>query len=784
MIGRNISHYRIEEELGRGGMGVVYRARDERLQRSVALKLLPEQIAGQAERRARILAEARAAAALNHPGITTIYEVGEDGDQLFIAMELVAGKTLRAMLSEGALEPRALARLGAQVAEALAAAHAQGVVHGDVKPENIIVQADGRVKLLDFGIARQVAAETLTLTRAAPAASWLPDSQIAGTLAYMAPEQLRAEPTDARADLFSLGVVLYELAAGRRPFAGPTATALIAQILNEPPTPLGSAGPIVPGELARIIHKLLEKNPNSRYQSARELQVDLNNLARDLELGAVLPAAVAGKRAVAVLPFKLLTPNPEDDYLSVALADAVINELGAGGALLIRPTSTVLRYAKQPIDPLLAARELNVQVIVDGSIQKFGPKLRVHVQALNAADGMTLLSSKYDSEMAALFGLQDQMAEALSRALGVRAAPATAEPPTKNPKAYELYLRGAERLSRLNRWDIRTAIELLEDATKLDPRFADAWGRLAEAYLQMGLHFEPGPQWFRRAERVVRRALSLDPQNANAHCARGRILWSAPKRYQNRPALRAHAAALRFNPSCLEALRNRAVIFYHVGLFEEARENLRAGLVIHPEDPLLLLSTGHLHLFLRDYARAEDYYARVLRVDPANLIANLTAPVIPLYQQRLDRAEEQIRAARHVVADPMLTSVEALLWAQRGEKRKAEKAVREALRTGKSLLHAHHTLHYAAAACAVLGQPAQAVQLLRKASATGLPNYPLYRDDPHLASLRNHPPFLRLFADLKRDWEKYRREFAMPSGRYGTASKLSAPPFDMPSPAP
>ena len=226
MVDRTISHYRIECELGKGGMGIVYRAHDDRLRRNVALKILPSEIASRAERRARVLAEARAAASLNHPGITTIYEVGEEDGQVFIVMELVSGKTLRALSSDGPMEPKALARVGAEVAEALAAAHAQGVVHGDIKPENIIVQPDGRVKLLDFGIARQRAAETLTVTRSLSAHPWLPDSQIAGTLAYMAPETLRGELTDARADLFSLGVVLYELTARRRPFPGPTTTAL------------------------------------------------------------------------------------------------------------------------------------------------------------------------------------------------------------------------------------------------------------------------------------------------------------------------------------------------------------------------------------------------------------------------------------------------------------------------------------------------------------------------------------------------------------------------------
>lgn len=766
MVGQTLGNYRIVEEIGKGGMGVVYRAYDERLRRNVALKLLPEEIASHADRRTRILAEARAASALNHPGITTIYEVGEEGEQLFIVMELVTGRTLRAMLADGPAEPRTLARVGAQVAEALAAAHAQGVVHGDVKPENIILQADGRVKLLDFGIARQTAAETLTLTQSKAAHAWLRDSEVAGTLAYMAPELFRGEPTDARADLFSLGVVLYELAAGRRPFPGPTATALTSQIVNDPAPPLTGAPNLVPAELARIVHKLLEKQPGSRYQSAREVQVDLTNLARDLELGAVLPAAVAGKRAVAVLPFKLLTPNPEDDYLSVALADAVINQLSASGELLVRPTSTVMRYVKQSTDPLLAARELNVQVIVDGSIQKFGQRLRVHVQAWKAADGSTLLSGKHESEMADLFGLQDKIADALARALGsepAAAAGAPAEPPTKNPAAYELFLRAVERLSRFNRWDTRTAIEMLENATRLDQRFADAWARLAEAYRLMGIGFEPGPRWIRQAERAARRALGLDPSNADAHCARGLVLWTHAKGFQNRAALRALGDALRLNPGSHLALTWQGCVLFHVGLLEEAKQGLTAALATNPDDAFTLVFLGQTALYKGNYEEAEEYHTRALTIDPANLWANLFAPTVPLYTQQPERAAEKIRVSMQVVpGDPLLTSCEALLWAKRGERRKAEQAIQRALRGGKSLSHSHHTLHNAAAAYATIGKPAQAISLLRKASTIGLPNYPVFRDDPHFASLRNHRPYLRLLADLKREYEKYQREFGRP----------------------
>ncbi len=744
-------------------MGEVYRAQDERLRRIVAIKILPGEIASHAERRARILAEARAAAALNHPSITTIYEVGEEGDQVFIVMELVSGKTLRAFLSEGSAEPRTVLRLGAQVAEALAIAHAQGVIHSDIKPENIVLQTEGRVKLLDFGIASQLAAESVTLTRNPSGTSWLPDSQIAGTLAYMAPEQLRGEPSDARTDLFSLGILLYELSSGHRPFPGPTATVLAQQILHDAPPALSACASGLPTELVRIVHKLLEKQPERRYQSAREVQVDLTNLSRDLELGITLPAVAAGKQGVAVLPFKLLTPSAEDEYLSIALADAVINQLGASGELLVRPTSTVMRYAKQSVDPLLAARELNVQVVVDGSIQKFGGKLRAHVQAWNAATGTAVYSAKHDGEIAELFSLQDELADGLTQALGVQCDRSGGRPvktPTDNPRAYELFLRASERLARLNRWDTRTAIEMLEQAVVLDPEFADAWARLAEACALIGVTQEPHPKWLKRADHAIRRALRLDRHNAEVYCASGRVLWTPARGFKHRQALRALNEALQINPGCHAAQIWRCLILMHLGLLEDAKKGLLEALATHPEDALTLVFIGQTALYRGDFEEAEEFQERALRIDPANIWGNGFAPTTLLYGGHLSKAEEKIRMARQVLQDdPWLASCEALLCAKRGEKRKAEGLLRRSLQPAKSFLHTHHMWHTAAASYALLGNPAAAVKLLQRASAHGLPNYPVFRGELHFQSLQTYPAFRALLGKLKREWYGYQREF-------------------------
>lgn len=478
---------------------------------------------------------------------------------------------------------------------------------------------------------------------------------------------------------------------------------------------------------------------------------------------AVLPVGVTGRRAVAVLPFKLLTPNPEDDYLSVALADAVINRLGANGELLVRPTGAVACYAKQAIDPLTVARELNVQVIVEGSIQKFGQRLRLHAQVWNAAESSTLLTVKHDSEMADLFEVQDKIAGAVARALGARATTSSEVPaaaPTKYPLAFELFLRAVERLSRVNLWDTQTAIAMLEKAVKLDPGFVAAWARLAEAYMIMAVTFEPGVRWVRRGDRAIRRALKLDPRNAEAHCERGRALWTPAGNFRNRAALRALSAAVRLSPGSRRAKTWQSVIFLHVGMLEEAKEGLLSVLNTDPEDALSLVFLGQIAMYRWDYDEAEEYHLRAFHIDPTNIWAHLFHPTIALYRGQLEEAAERIRVARQLLRDdPWLQSCDALLWAKRGEFRKAEQLIQRALRGGKPLLHTHHVFHTAAAVHVLVGKPARATELLRKASGMGLPNYPVFRDDPHFHSLSDRPEFLRLIANLKREWAGYRQEF-------------------------
>ena len=744
-------------------MGVIYRAYDQRLLRWVALKMVRDDIAADPVWRSRILEEARAACALSHPAITTIYEVGDGGDGLFIVMELVAGQTLRGTLTGPRVDTRTLLSIGIQIAEALAAAHDCGVIHRDIKPENVMVLPDGRVKLLDFGIARRTTvvdteAFTRGLTDPAAASETVGTIGQAGTLAYMAPELFAGERADARSDLFSLGVLLYESVAGRRPFSDssraftPDDSATLA-------APLESVAPEAPSGLSDVVHKLLERDPSRRTQTAREVASQLNAVLRDVELRAMLPPAMAGRRAVAVLPFRLLSPDPSDAYLSGALTDAVINRLSDGGELLVRPTSAVMRYANQALDSLVAGRELNVSIVIDGSVQRHDRRLRVHVQARSVRDGTTLTSARHEADVVDLFGLQDEVADGLRRALGVQLVPEAGRLST-NAKAGELFLRASERLVAMNRWDMRSAIDMLEDATRLDPEFADAWARLGEACVLMQQMYEPDGKWLPVAQRAIRRALALNPDNALAYSARARAHWMPATGFNVRSALRATTTALRLNPGCQPAWVWQGAIFYHIGLQDDARASLMAALASNPNDPFSLSFLAQTFFETRDYDRARSFTERALAIDRAGLYANLFRPMASIYDGRLDDANRHVREARLAVgSDPMLFGYDALLHAKDGRAAKARTAIKKAAQ-GKSLVHGHHTYHLVAAAAAVLGDARASVTALRKAARSGLPNYSGFRDDPHFESLHRHKPFLELMSALKRETAAYRREFS------------------------
>ena len=565
-VARFLGRYLIEASLGAGGMGEVFRAQDTRLKRIVAVKVLPLNTADDEGLRRRLLNEARAASALNHANIVALYDICTDRDRDFLVMEFVDGQTLTEIIAKQELGLEHLAHIGSQVALALSVAHAAGIVHRDIKPANIMVTKTRDVKVLDFGIAKLVRGPQDTrLTN---------QGEILGTVAYMSPEQTRGEETDFRSDIFSLGCVLYEAATSQTPFKAPSMLGLMHEIATTEPPPPSVYRPELQPEFVRLVMRCLAKDPEQRLESAAELATELKTFTLPIRPEIKV---VSDRTTIAVLPLKVRGPAT-DQYLSVSLAEALIHSLSSTDKLLLRPISSVMRYAADEVDWARAARELNVQVVVEGTVQIVGGRIRVLVQVHRASDTHTLATLKQDGESSDLFALQDRLTDLVSDVFVPRQR-TNNEPrvmPTKHSGAFELYLRAVDRQVHVEKFEMASAIDLLTSATELDPSFADAWGLLAQACAQMGAHLDNDPKWFELGERAIARTLELDPVQCTALCARSMILFSPSRGFQNRAALRALNAAIKIDPVRPTARHQRAAILWHLG-FSDAAENDALG---------------------------------------------------------------------------------------------------------------------------------------------------------------------------------------------------------------
>lgn len=768
MIGTSLAHYEILEEIGAGGMGVVYRARDSRLGREVALKVLGEEIRQDELALERFRREARSASSLNHPGICTIHDIGEHEGRPYIVMELLHGSSLRDKVRGRRLEPYMILDLAIQISGALVAAHAKGLIHRDIKPDNIFVTEGGHAKILDFGLVKLIQPDGWGVGPDDPTCDPHPtltcEGAVVGTVAYMSPEQALNQDVDARSDVFSLGAVLYEMCTGQRAFPGDSAAAVFDAILNRAPADFPPE-PHIPSGLEKIISKTLEKDRDLRCSSAAELHTDLKRLRRD---GAVSGEQVSSgapgvedSKTLAVLPFKILSGGTEDDFLRLALAEAVSHALSRKRELVVRPTSAVMKYVDRDVSPTQVARELNVKVVIEGTIQRLGTNVRVQVQGWEAPTESTILSVKVDGHMNDLFGLQDTLAENLGSSLGIDEKERfAAEPGSQNPKAYEMYLRAGERLLRYTKWDLTAAIEMLRSCVALDPQFSSGWARLAAGCVSMGILMDPDPKWIEEAERAVERALILNPNDPEVWTARGKLLWSPHHGYQHELALRDLGRACD-HPCCpSDAVLWRAVVLGHVGLHDEAISGLSQLLETQPDDLMGRLVMGETLGWKGDLRAAEDHFKETVDRDPTHKYANLFMPMAHLYVDELEKAETAIKKATEFTGEDSMISVsEAMLWAKRGEHERAADLLEVALKHRKSLSHDHHTHHFAAAVYSILGDGENAVQALRQAADGGLPNHPAFLHDKHLHPLHENGDYRNLMAELKNRSEFLRAEF-------------------------
>ncbi|MCI0330275.1 MAG: protein kinase [candidate division Zixibacteria bacterium] len=610
MTDQTVSHYKILEKIGAGGMGVVYKAQDTRLDRTVALKFLPEHLLNDAAAKARFIHEAKGASAINHPNITTVYDIDEAEGKCFIAMEYLEGKTVKALVKENPKLDEALG-IAIQLAEGLAAAHKKELVHRDIKPENIMLTKDGTVKIMDFGLAKLKGQANLTESDATP-----------GTAAYMSPEQARGEETDPRSDLFSFGVVLYELVTGRLPFSGAHAAAVAYSICFEEPERLSG----LPEGLQRILEKALKKNRELRYSSAAELQADLKALRE----GSLLPERSFRRVMLAVLPFENLGP-PEQEHFADGITDEItthlakISELG----VISRTSAMTYKNAKKPLPQI--GRELKVDYVVEGTLRAdtlaHPPRLRVSSQLIRVSDDSHEWAESYDIVVNDIFALQSKIAKKVASALKVtlleNERQALEHKPTMNVEAYQYYQRGNEYLHRgWDKRDYEAAAEMFSKAIQLDPGFALAYAHLSEAHsLLYWFSFDRTETRMNQAKAAVEQAFKLQPGLPEAHMALGSYYYRGFFDYDR--AMQHYAIAQKRLPNSADLSTMVAAVQRRQGKFKEAIGNLKRAFELDPLTYGRSIEVGVTCCFIRRYREAESYFDEDISLAPERSAAHI-----------------------------------------------------------------------------------------------------------------------------------------------------------------
>lgn len=784
IAGSRIGHYVVLSPLGSGGMGEVFLARDDRLHREVALQLLPDGHHEPAARR-RLLTEARLGARLEHPGICAIYEVGEHEGRDYIAMQRIAGETLATLLDRGALGAAAAIDLAIQIADAVAHAHAQGVIHRDLKAQNVMVTPQGRAVVLDFGLARMADPSAMT----ANADTMTSVGIVSGTPSAMSPEQARGEVLDARTDVFSFGILLYEMLAARPPFMGPTNAVVIAAILSSEPPPLGSIAPATSPELQRIVHKCLEKDRDLRYGSMREAAVDLERLKRGTSSGSSTPvpalaaapqsrrrfasalalllvvAAVAVAlhlrerggtsrpiRTLAVLPFRALSVQPQENYLGLGIADAVISRMSGDTGLMVRPTSAVRRYVTADTEVGRVGAQLNVSAVLEGTWQRDGDRLRVTANLLRTSDGASLWSDHFDAHSSDIFDIQDQISDQLASRLRSRLARRQDRGGTRDPRAYEAYTKGLFYFSERgrnaeSRQNSDRAIRLFQEATRLDPNYALAHAQLGYAYAWTASYIDIDSTLITRVEQELATAEQLDPQLSLVHLVRGFILFSPYRGWRIGDAIPEFLEAERLSLVADDGAI--AAMCMHVGVGWERRyeraiaqdptnERLRREFV----DNAYLISLPEVGRRLQKRLLGEEpsasYWLLVRDLDRVRL--NVEGAV----RQRPSDPSAWIALAVLRAAERRCTPVDSLL-------RHYEPLV------PRNRFY-HHITFQIAQAYALCGDTKEAVRWLDVTVAKGFPCYPLFERDWCLDPIRKTPEFLAFMNRLRPVWDGYRRQ--------------------------
>jgi serine/threonine protein kinase/tetratricopeptide (TPR) repeat protein len=641
--GVRLGRYVIADMLGRGGMGTVYRATDSSLGRDVALKVLPPEVASDSDRLERFRREARALAALNHPHIVTIYSVEQEGNVHFLTMELVAGRALDQLIASQPLPIERVRQVAKAVADALSAAHDKGIIHRDLKPANVVLSESGQTKVLDFGLSKISAAPA---GAGAAAATHLGTAigYVLGTPAYMSPEQVSGALVDERSDIFSLGVMLYEMLTGVRPFAAQSAAELTSSILRDAPKPVTELRPTTPADLSRVIARCLEKHPSARFGSMAELRRALEH--------EPAPAIDTGP-SIAVLPFKNLSADPDGEFFSDGLAEEILNALSQVDGLRVAARSSSFSFKGQRAEIGDIASKLHVATVLDGSVRRSGSRIRVTAQLVDAGSGFQLWSERYDREMADVFDLQDEIAHAIAAKLKVTLAGGRSgrlvKPLTANVEAYELYLRGRGLIAMRGK-HVDEGMECLRLAVDRDPSFAAAWAGLSDGYTVQG-YWGAGPpdETLSKALTAARRAVRLDPQLGEAHCAlaAAQLLWE----HDYEAAGASFARGLELSPGYTQG-RCWNGIFYNAWIGGHLREGAAEVRRAFAADPLSGYAAALMALALGsngETAEAVQYGRLAVERTPSALLSNWSLGMALHWDGQLEEAIAQLKASADMV---------------------------------------------------------------------------------------------------------------------------------------